>query len=98
MKKEAREDYEAQILKLSKKCKDLLDKEHLEREKIHRIFLCEQLNLRRGCEKIKNLKRGIYDQAYVELQNRYRHWEEHCHGVKDSIAQRDEIIHNLQTL
>lgn len=38
MKKEAREDYEAQILELRttlKECKDLLAKEHLEMDKIH---------------------------------------------------------------
>ncbi|XP_050897097.1 uncharacterized protein LOC127103903 [Lathyrus oleraceus] len=70
MKKEAREDYEAQILELRttlKECKDLLSKEQLEREKIHRSFLREQFNLRRACEQIKNLRMGIYDQAYIDL-------------------------------
>lgn len=41
---------------------------------------------------------GIYDQTYAELQNNCRRWEERCHGAEASIAQRDEIIHNLQTL
>ncbi|XP_050877467.1 uncharacterized protein LOC127081229 [Lathyrus oleraceus] len=76
MKKEAREDYEAHIIELRttlKEYKDLLAKEQLEREKIHRSFLCESFNLGRACEQIKNLKRGIYDQAYVELQINGRH-------------------------
>ncbi|XP_050908917.1 uncharacterized protein LOC127122660 [Lathyrus oleraceus] len=84
MKKEAREDYEAQILELRttlKEYKDLLAKEQLEKEKIHRSFMREQFNLGRACEQIKNLKRGIYDQAYVELQNNCNHWEERCHGL-----------------
>ncbi|XP_050918910.1 uncharacterized protein LOC127136394 [Lathyrus oleraceus] len=101
MKKEAREDYKAKVLELRatlKECKDLLAKEHLEREKVHRSFLREQFNLGRAYEKIKNLKMGIYDQAYLDLQNECIYWGERCHGAEASIAQRDEIIHNLQTL
>lgn len=41
---------------------------------------------------------GTYDQAYIDLQNNCRYWEEHFYGVEASIAQRGEIIHNLQTL
>lgn len=37
----------------------------------------------------------IYDQAYLELQNDYRYWEERCHGAEASMAQRDEILQNL---
>ena len=62
MKKEAREDYEAQILELRttlKECKDILDKEHLEREKVYRSFLCEQLQHEQAREQIKNLRMGI---------------------------------------
>lgn len=40
----------------------------------------------------------MYDQAYVELQNNCRHWEERFHGVESANAPRDWIIHNLQTL
>lgn len=45
MMKEAREDYESQILEVRttlKESKVLLAKEHLEREKVYRSFLCEQ--------------------------------------------------------
>ena len=72
MKKEARENYEAQILELRKtvkKCKDHLTREQLEKEKICRSILHEQFQLVRAYEKIKNLKNGIYDQAYLDLQN-----------------------------
>lgn len=64
MKKEDRQDYKDQILELRttlKECKDLLAKEQLERDKIHQSFLRKQLNLGWACEKIKNLKMGIYD-------------------------------------
>lgn len=70
MKKEARKDYEAQILELRttlKECKDLLAQEQLESEKVYRSFLRKQFNLGIACEKIKNLKMGIHDQAYLEL-------------------------------
>lgn len=70
MKKEAWEDYKSQILELRttlKECKYLLAQEKLEREKVYRVFLHEKFNLGRACEQIKNLKIGIYDQAYLEL-------------------------------
>lgn len=72
MKKEAKEEYEAQILELRttfKDCRDLLAHEKLERENVYRGFFCEQFQLRRAYEQIKNLKKWIYDQAYLELQN-----------------------------
>lgn len=101
MKKEAKEDHEAQILELMttlKECKDLLAKEQLEREKVYRIFLREQFQHGKACEQIKNLKMGIFDQAYLELQNDCRYWEERCHGEEASMAQMGGIIQNLQTL
>lgn len=70
MKKEAREDYKAQLLELRttlKECKDLLAKEQLEREKVHWSLLREKFNLGRACDHIKNLKMGIYGQAHMEL-------------------------------
>lgn len=101
MKKEDKDDYESQILELMttlKECKYLLAKEQLEREKVHRSFLCEQFNLGRACEQIKNLKMGIYDQAYLEFQNECSYWQERCRGAEASMAQRDEIIQTLQNL
>lgn len=70
MKKNTREDYEAQILELRitlKESKDLLAKEQLEGEEILRSYLREQFNLGWACEQIKNMKMGIYDQVYMEL-------------------------------
>lgn len=70
--KEDREDYKAQILELRttlKECKYLLGQEQLEMEKVYRSFLHEQFQHGKACEQIKNLKMGIYDQAYLELQN-----------------------------
>lgn len=101
MKKEARVDYEAQILELRttpKEYKDLLSQDQLKKEKVYRSFLHEQFNLGRAYEQIKNLKMGIYDQAYLELQNNYRYWEERYHGAEASMAQRDDIIQNHQAL
>lgn len=89
MKKEAWQYYEAQILDLRttlKKRKDLLAQEQLEREKVYRSFLREQFQLGRTCEKIKKLKMGIHDQAYLELQNDHRYWEERCLGAEASMA------------
>ena len=71
MKKAAREDYEAQILELTnivKEWKDLLTHEQLEKEKTYQSFLHEKFQLRRACEQIKILKKGIYEQAYLDLQ------------------------------
>lgn len=88
IKKEAQKDYEAQILELRttlKDCKDLLAKEQLEREKVYRSYLHEQLQHGKACEKIKNLKTGIYDQAYLELQNGCKYWEERCRGAGASM-------------
>lgn len=77
MKKAAREDYETQILELGniiKECKEHLTCEHLEREKVYQSFLHEQFQLGRVCEKIKNLKKGIFDQAYLDLQKNRGYW------------------------
>lgn len=41
---------------------------------------------------------GIYDQVYVELQSDCKYWKERWCGKEALIAQRDKIIHNLQTL
>lgn len=41
---------------------------------------------------------GIYDQAYLELQNNFQYWEERCREAEASMAQMDGIIRNLQTL
>lgn len=89
LKKEVREDYEAQILELRttlKECKYLLAKEQLEREKIYQIFLRKQFQHGKSCEQIENLKMEIYDQAYLELQNDFRYWEEICRGAEASMA------------
>lgn len=85
MNKEDCEDYKAHVLYLRitlKECKDLLAKKQLEREKVHRSFLGEEFNHGRACEKIKNLKMGIYDQVYVELQNDCRYWGRDALGQK----------------
>lgn len=100
MKKAAREDYEAKILeprKTVKECKEHLTHEQLEREKIYQRFLHEQFQLGKACEQIKNLKKGIYDQAYLDLQNNRRHWEEIWLGTEATMVQMDAIIKNLQT-
>lgn len=79
MKKEAEEDYEAQILELRttlKECKDLLVKEHLVREKVYRSFLREQFQHGQACKQIKNINMEIYDQTYVELKNDRQYWQE----------------------
>lgn len=41
---------------------------------------------------------GIYDQAYLELKNDRRYWEERCLGEEAAMAQMDGIIQNLLTL
>lgn len=41
---------------------------------------------------------GIYDQTYLELQNDCRYYKERYHGAEASMAQRDDIIQNLQAL
>lgn len=58
----------------------------------------EQFQLGRAREQIKNLKSGIYDQAYQELKNNYKYWEDKCLRGEAIIAQMDGIIKNLQTL
>lgn len=99
MKKEAREDYVAQILELRtilKECKDLLAQEKLEMDKVYRRYLSEQIQLGRACEQIKNLNIRIYNQACLELQNDHQYWEDRCLSAKASMAQIDGIIQNLQ--
>lgn len=59
MKKEVRENYEAQILELRttlKEFNDLLAKEQVGREKVHRSFLSKKFYLGLACEEIKNMK------------------------------------------
>lgn len=58
MNKEDNEHYEAQILELGntiKEYQDCLSREQLEKEKIHRGYLHEKLQLGKASEKIKNL-------------------------------------------
>lgn len=78
-----------------KEFRDLLAQEQLEREKVYRSFLRRQFQLGRAYEQIKNLNMGIYDQAYLELQNDCRYWEERCLRVEASMAKMDGIIQNL---
>lgn len=101
MKKEARENYETQILELRKTIKeyqDCLSHEQLEKEKIHRAYLHEKFQLGRAYEKIKNMKAGIFYEAYVELKNNDKYWEQRCLGAEAIMAQMDGVIKTLQYL
>lgn len=101
MTESEREDYETQNLELRntfKERKDVLAHEKLEREKVYQSFLHEKFQLGRGCEQIKNLKKGIYHQAYLELQNNRWYCEERFLREEAAVAQVDGIIQKLQTL
>lgn len=41
---------------------------------------------------------GIYDQAYIELQNDFQYWKKRCCGLEASMDHMDGIIQNLQPL
>lgn len=46
-----------------------------------------------------NLKKGMCDQAYVDLSNDCQYWEERCLGEEAAMAQMDVIMNNnIQTL